>query len=158
MRALEPPENVASTNMVNVKLLLSASAIAALFMLTAFAQQPRTTWSGIYTNEQAARGEKLYVEQCAQCHGDGLGGVESAPALTGDMFNSNWEGVPLGDLLDRIRISMPQNKPGSLSRAQTADIVAHMLKVGGFPSGDTPLDGQAGALGQTKFVTYKPQP
>jgi hypothetical protein len=30
-----------------------------------------------------------------------------------------------------------------------------MLKVGGFPSGDTPLDGQAGASSQTKFVTYK---
>jgi hypothetical protein len=54
-------------------------------------------------------------------------------------------------------MSMPQNKPGSLSRAQTADIVAHMLKVSGFPSGETPLDGQAGALTQTKFVTYKPE-
>ena len=141
-----------------MKLVLSAVAVVAVLTVTAFGQQPRTTWDGIYTNEQAARGEKLYVEQCAQCHGDGLGGVESAPALTGDMFNANWEGVPLGDLLDRIRISMPQNKPGSLSRAQTADIVAHMLKVGGFPSGDTALDGQAGALSQTKFVTYKPQP
>jgi mono/diheme cytochrome c family protein len=140
-----------------MRLFASVLVVVAIVTFTAVAQQPRTTWSGIYTNEQAARGEKLYAEQCAQCHGDGLGGVESAPALTGDMFNSNWEGVPLGDLLDRIRISMPQNKPGSLSRAQTADIVAHMLKVGGFPSGETPLDGQAGALSQTKFVTYKPQ-
>ena len=132
--------------------------VGTVVTFTAFAQEPRTTWSGIYTNEQAARGDKLYAEQWAQCHGEGLGGVESAPALTGDMFNSNWEGVAIGDLFERIRMSMPQNKPGSLSRAQTADIVAHMLKVGGFPSGDTPLDGQAGALSQTKFVTYKPQP
>jgi mono/diheme cytochrome c family protein len=132
-------------------------AAGMIVSVTALAQQPRTTWSGIYTTEQAERGEKLYAEQCAQCHGEGLGGVESAPALTGDMFNSNWEGVALGDLLDRIRMSMPQNKPGSLSRAQTADIVAHMLKVSGFPSGETPLDGQAGALTQTKFVTYKPE-
>ena len=131
--------------------------VVVVTFTTLLAQQPRTTWSGIYTNEQAARGEKLYAEQCAQCHGDGLGGVESAPALTGDMFNSNWEGVALGDLLDRIRMSMPQNKPGSLSRAQTADIVAHILKVGGFPTGETPLDGQAGALSQTKFLTYKPE-
>ena len=142
-----------------MKFVVSAVAvIGTVVTFTAFAQEPRTTWSGIYTNEQAARGEKLYAEQCAQCHGEGLGGVESAPALTGDMFNSNWDGVAIGDLFERIRMSMPQNKPGSLSRAQTADIVAHMLKVGGFPSGDTPLDGQAGALSQTKFVTYKPQP
>jgi mono/diheme cytochrome c family protein len=140
-----------------VKPLILIAAVLSLLSVVR-GQQPRTTWDRIYTDEQAARGEKLYTEQCAQCHGDGLGGVESAPALTGDMFSSNWEGVALADLLDRIRMSMPQNKPGSLSRAQTADIVAHMLKVGGFPSGDAPLDGQAGALSQTKFVTYKPQP
>ena len=142
-----------------MKLVVSAVVVVGTVVtFTAFAQEPRTTWSGIYTNEQAARGEKLYAEQCAQCHGEGLGGVESAPALTGDMFNANWEGVAIGDLFERIRMSMPQNKPGSLTRAQTSDIVAHMLKVGGFPSGDAPLDSQAGALAQTKFMTYKPQP
>jgi hypothetical protein len=56
-----------------------------------------------------------------------------------------------------MRISMPQNKPGSLSRTQNADILAHMLKVGNFPAGDVPLDGQPSALTQIEFVTYKPQ-
>jgi mono/diheme cytochrome c family protein len=134
-------------------------AFIALFATAAVAaqQQPRTIWDRVYTDEQAGRGEKLYAMQCAQCHGEGLAGIEMAPPLTGDMFNSNWEGVPLSDLLERIRTSMPQTNPGSLTRAQTADIVAHMLKVGGFPSGSTPLDGQPGALTQTKFLTYKPQ-
>jgi mono/diheme cytochrome c family protein len=126
-------------------------------MVLAAQQQPRTIWDRVYTTEQAARGEKLYAMQCAQCHGEGLTGVEMAPPLTGDMFNQNWEGVPLSDLLERIRTSMPQTNPGSLTRAQTADILAHMLKVGGFPAGDMPLDGQPGALNQTKFLTYKPQ-
>ena len=121
------------------------------------AQQPKTIWDRVYTDEQAGRGQKLYAQQCAQCHGDGLTGVEAAPPLTGDMFNSNWEGVALSDLFERIRTSMPQNNPGSLTRAQTADILAHMLKVGGFPTGDSQLDSQAGALTQIKFVTYKPQ-
>ena len=31
--------------------------------------------------EQAARGEKLYATQCAQCHGEGLTGVEMAPPM-----------------------------------------------------------------------------
>jgi len=79
-----------------------------------------------------------------------------APALAGDTFNGNWDGVSLNDLFERMRTSMPQNKPGSLSRVQNADILAHMLKVGGFPAGDVPLDGQASALTQIKFVTYKP--
>ena len=135
---------------------------ASLFLIIATVallaqQQPRTIWDRVYTDEQAARGEKLYGAQCAQCHGEGLTGVEMAPPLTGDMFNSNWEGVPLSDLVERIRTSMPQTNPGSLTRAQTADILAHMLKVGGFPAGTMPLDGQPGSLTQTKFVTYKPQ-
>lgn len=138
--------------------LVAGSALVLLTIATMTAQTPRSIWDRVYTEEQAARGGKLYADQCAQCHGEGLTGVEAAPPLTGDMFNSNWEGTALSDLFERIRMSMPQNKPGSLTRAQTADIVAHMLKVGGFPAGDTPLDGQAGALTQTKFLTYKPQP
>jgi mono/diheme cytochrome c family protein len=129
----------------------------AVMAIGLLAQQPKTIWDRVYTDEQAGRGQKLYAQQCAQCHGDGLTGVEAAPPLTGDMFNSNWEGVALSDLFERIRTSMPQNNPGSLTRAQTADILAHMLKVGGFPAGDTQLDGQPGALTPIKFLTYKPQ-
>jgi mono/diheme cytochrome c family protein len=126
--------------------------------LGAAAQGQKTVWDKVYTSEQAARGEKLYADNCAMCHGEGLAGVEMAPALAGDMFNQNWEGVALSDLLERMRTSMPQNKPGSLSRAQNADILAHMLRVGGFPVGDAPLDGQPGALASIKFLTYRPQP
>jgi mono/diheme cytochrome c family protein len=133
------------------------SVVVAAGLGSAAAQNQKTTWDQVYTAEQAARGQKLYADNCAACHGDALGGVEMAPALAGDTFNSNWEGVPLNDLFERMRTSMPQNKPGSLSRAQNADILAHMLMVGGFPAGDVPLDGQAGALTQIKFVTYKPQ-
>lgn len=141
----------------NVKLLLLASvALLTVITITASAQSPRTIWDGVYTEEQAGRGEKLYAQQCAACHGDTLGGVEMAPPLAGDMFNQNWEGTALSDLFERIRMSMPQNNPGSLTRPQTADIVAYMLKVGRFPAGSTPIDGQAGALTQTRFLTYKP--
>src|SRR5678816_174214 len=141
---------------MNAMRLVVVGTIAVMtFALNA--QQSKTIWDRVYTDEQAGRGQKLYAQQCAQCHGDGLTGVEAAPPLTGDMFNSNWEGVALSDLFERIRTSMPQNNPGSLTRAQTADILAHMLKVGGFPAGDTQLDGQTGALTPIKFLTYKPQ-
>jgi quinoprotein glucose dehydrogenase len=122
------------------------------------AQGQKTTWDKVYTLEQANRGEKLYATNCAACHGDTLGGVEMAPPLAGDVFNANWEGVPLSDLFERMRGSMPQNNPGSLSRAQNADILAHILRVDGFPAGDVAIDGTQGALTQIKFVTYKPQP
>ena len=132
-----------------------ACVVVSAGLAVVAAQGQKTTWDKVYTTEQAARGEKLYADNCASCHGDTLAGVEMAPALAGDVFNSSWEGVPLSDLFDRMRISMPANKPGSLSRTQNADILAHMLKVGNFPAGDVPLD--AGALTQIKFLTYKPQ-
>jgi mono/diheme cytochrome c family protein len=133
-----------------------ALVFVALAGLGLAAQSTRTNWDGIYTEEQAARGETLYTERCGKCHGDALGGQEAAPALTGTTFYSNWEGESLEALLDRIRTTMPQDKPGSLSRAQNADILAHMLHVGGFPAGPMPIDGQAGALATVTIRLYKP--
>jgi mono/diheme cytochrome c family protein len=134
-------------------------AVAGLVLavgLAVQAQEQKTIWDGVYTLEQAGRGEKVYGEQCAQCHGETLSGVESAPPLTGDQFNNNWEGLALSDLFDRIRTTMPQTAPGTLSRAQNAEVVAHILKVGGFPAGEKPLDGAQGALTNIKYRTYKP--
>jgi mono/diheme cytochrome c family protein len=118
--------------------------------------QSRTVWDGVYTEEQADRGAKLYAERCAQCHGDGLGGQEAGPALAGPSFYANWEGETLNALFERIRSSMPQDNPGSLSRAQNADVLAHMLRVGGYPAGSTALEPQAGVLLQVKVLMFKP--
>ena len=120
------------------------------------AQAQKTVWDGVYTEEQAKRGAQVYSERCGQCHGDSLGGVESAPPLAGPAFYANWEGQPLNALFERIRTTMPQDNPGSLSRAQNADIVAHMLSVGGYPAGSAPLEGQAAALTGITVLAYKP--
>ena len=47
------------------------------FLLVALtsAQAPRTVWDGVYTREQAQRGEKLYEQECGRCHGDDLTGI-----------------------------------------------------------------------------------
>ena len=118
------------------------------------AQAPTTVWDGVYTAAQAKRGEALYRTHCAACHGEALGGLEAAPALVGDVFSSTWEGAPLADLFERTRATMPQNKPGSLSRPQNADILAFMLQAGKFPAGATELDGQA--IGDILYWTYRP--
>jgi mono/diheme cytochrome c family protein len=129
------------------------------FLLVALtsAQTPRTVWDGVYTREQAQRGEKLYEQECGRCHGDDLTGIEAAPALTGSNFAATWEGVPLSDLVERMRVSMPQDKPGSLSRAQNADVLAYMLQVSRFPAGEKPLEGQTSVLSQITFRTFRPE-
>lgn len=123
------------------------------------AQDPegmQTVWDGIYTDAQAKRGESLYSLNCASCHGPSLGGGESASALTGPTFMANWSGVTIGDLFERIRVSMPQDAPGRLSGQQNADVLAYMLSVNKFPAGQMELARQADMLRQIKFEAQKP--
>jgi len=133
------------------------AAVGIIIGLAAIAQTSRTVWDGVYTEDQAKRGEGVYAKECASCHGSELTGGESAPALAGDSFFANWNGLTLGDLFERIRVSMPQNAPGSLSRQQNADILAFILKVNQFPTGKTELDRQTDILKQIKFDSTKPK-
>jgi quinoprotein glucose dehydrogenase len=119
--------------------------------LSLFAFAPQTINDGVYTREQAERGAMLYAAQCASCHGIVLTGGESAPALTGGDFMSNWSTLTLGDLFDRIRTTMPGDKPGTLTRAQTSDVLAHILAVGEFPPGKTELSTQTEFLKQIRI-------
>jgi S-disulfanyl-L-cysteine oxidoreductase SoxD len=130
---------------------------ATLVVAVAVAQGAATVWDGVYTAEQAERGREIYATTCAVCHGPALGGVESAPPLTGDQFNANWSGTTIADLAERIRISMPVDKPGTLSRPQIAAIVAFILKVDGFPSGTAEIDPQLVTSSPVKIISNKPE-
>src|SRR6516164_2866588 len=112
------------------------------------AAESRSVWDGVYTQEQAKRGETLYSKECASCHGDTLIGGGGASPLTGGTFLSNWNGLTVGDLFERIRVSMPADNPGHLSRQQNADIIAHILNVNQFPPGKTELDTRTEVLKQ----------
>jgi mono/diheme cytochrome c family protein len=115
------------------------------------AQTTRSVWDGVYTSDQAARGAALYANNCASCHASALGGGESAPPLTGGQVFSNWHGLAVGDLFERIRISMPADRPGKLSREQDADVLAFMLSVSEFPPGKVELARQTEVLKQIRI-------
>ena len=145
-----------------MKLKIAASALipfAAVFVLhTAVHAQPPTKsiWDGIYTEEQSTRGKALYSQECASCHGGELTGGEMAPPLAGGEFMAGWDGLTVGDLFERVRISMPQNAPGSLSGQQNADILAFVFNANKFPAGMTEMPKEAGILKQIKFEVKKP--
>ena len=140
-----------------MKVKLAAVGIVLGMAATMMAQTSRSVWDGVFTDDQAKRGEPIYAKECGSCHGTELTGGESAPPLAGDAFFSNWNGLTVGDLFERMRVSMPQNEPGSLSRQQNADILAFILKVNRFPSGKTELDRQTDILKQIKFEATKPK-
>jgi cytochrome c len=122
------------------------------------ASEMRSVWDGVYTDEQARRGQPLYHDACSACHGDSLKGSGETPALAGNTFLSNWNGLPLGDLFERIRRTMPQDKPSRVNRQQKADILAYLLSCNGFPVGKTEIPRQTEFLNEIRFDATKPDP
>ena len=121
---------------------------AWLLLVTATPQaaQSKTVNTGVFSEAQATRGEDAYKKDCSSCHGAGLAGDGFAPGLAGSEFLSNWNGTSVGDLFDRIRISMPPSSPGSISGQTKADIIAFVLKFNKFPAGTAELTGSTDAL------------
>ena len=71
------------------------------------ASTARSQWSGIYGDAQARRGEPLYAENCAFCHGAELEGTLSAPPLTAPAIAARWHGRTLAELFDYQLAFMP---------------------------------------------------
>jgi len=116
-----------------------------------------SVWDGVFTAEQSARGAKLYAQNCASCHGTSLTGGESAPPLTGGAFSSNWYGLTVGDLFERIRNTMPADRPGRIQRQQNADILSFILSMNRFPTGATELPTQTELLKQIRLEASAPE-
>jgi mono/diheme cytochrome c family protein len=138
----------------NFKISLPFISILFLLLLAIFAYSQdgtRTVWDGVYNEEQARRGQAAFLNQCANCHGRDLEGADMTPALTGGAFTANWDGLTIGDLADRIRISMPLNSPGTLSRQQTTDVIAYILQFNQFPAGKEELPREQPAQKQILF-------
>ena len=118
--------------------------------------QERTQWDGVYTEEQAKRGEPLYTKTCASCHGPDLAGGDKGPPLAGAAFAAVYDGKKMGDLSERMRTTMPVDSPASLTRAQNADILAFMLQKAGAPAGQTSLPTNVDQLNSIKYAAKKP--
>jgi mono/diheme cytochrome c family protein len=102
------------------------------------AGQPRSVAAGVYSAAQAARGEQIYRAQCLECHGRAMEGA-IGPPLVGESFLSNWSARPIAEAVDKIQKTMPFEQPGSLSRQQSADLLAYMLQAGKFPAGSSEI-------------------
>jgi quinoprotein glucose dehydrogenase len=121
-----------------------------LACVTLAGQQSRSSWSGVYTADQAAAGEKIYFEKCASCHGSDLAGIERAPALTGGAFLEAWHDRDLRRLLERIE-AMPPSAPKSLSAAESVALLAFMLRAADMPPGSTALPADPAQLARITF-------
>jgi S-disulfanyl-L-cysteine oxidoreductase SoxD len=116
-----------------------------------------SAWEGIYTPDQAARGEAAYRARCASCHGASLEGSEDAPPLIGRDFALDWNCANIADLFEKIQFTMPANRPGLLSQEQVADILAYILQANRFPAGRSALPSDVDGLRGIRFLAVDPR-
>ena len=151
LRSPNPSGNIGRAAMLIRRFVPGALGSALIVCLLAMsfssalqAGQSRTVSDGVYTQEQARRGQAVF-QICVPCHGATLGGG-LGPPLTGADFISHWSGAPLSDLVTKIQSTMPQSDPGTLSPQQTSDVVAYILQVGKYPAGTSDLSTNEAAL------------
>ena len=113
---------------------------------------PRSAKDGVYTTAQANRGKAMYAEQCTECHGAMTSVTPDLAPLLGDyVFQAAWKNRSLTQLFDRIRDTMPQNKPRTLLPDQTVDLIAYILSANQLPAGEIPLSTDLEALKQIRM-------
>ena len=115
--------------MVRVLLIVAAAVLSVSVAVSA--QEKKSVKAGVYTAAQADRGLALYRSKCASCH---------APnRFTDEFFYTSFAGKPLWEMFDVISDSMPEDNPGSLKKEEYADVIAYLLKLNNFPTGETDL-------------------
>ena len=125
---------------MNMRLTLAVAGLSFAVVAGAGAQESGTTvWDGVYTAEQAERGEAVYKSHCLSCHQADFSGTEEASPLSGDAFMQAWREDTVGNLYTRVRNLMPFDEPASLSDDAYVDSVAYLLQVNGFPAGPREL-------------------
>lgn len=98
----------------------------------------KSVWKGVFSEEQATRGDTEHQNNCTACHG--------TEKYTGEAFTKNWIGRTVFDLFDQLKTTMPDDNPGGLSAQQYKDIVAYILKANGIPAGTDSLPGDPEAM------------
>ena len=84
---------------VKKTVILSFSLFLIGFSYQLLHGQSAPAADGIYSADQAHRGEALYQKQCVSCHGSALDGAGPYPPLSGDDFLTKYEGQPIGQRL-----------------------------------------------------------
>jgi quinoprotein glucose dehydrogenase len=111
-----------------------ASFLLFVLMSTAHAQ------GGLYTEEQAKKGEAAYNSNCATCHGSELRSTDrEVPHLSDRWFRSGWVGRTVAEKFETIRDTMPPREPHSLDDQVYLDIVAYILRFNKIPAGNQAL-------------------
>ncbi|MBM4184317.1 MAG: cytochrome c [Gemmatimonadetes bacterium] len=102
------------------------------------AASARTVLAGVYTGEQATRGQQDFQQSCASCH--------AVSEFSGPIFQRIWAGRAVGEMYEFVSTMMPDGDPGGLTPQEYADILAYFLRQNQYPTGGAELPADAAAL------------
>lgn len=135
--------------MIRTVLIAAATTLAVTVGAVALdGQTPqKTTNDAVYTAAQAERGKQVFSEKCSACH---------EPArFTGAAFFDAFDGKALKEMWDIASGTMPEDNPASLKPQEYGDIIAYVLNLNEFKTGDSELPGNAGAMANIKVEKPK---
>ncbi len=114
-------------------LVATLGAVTGVLLVAQEGDTGPSVWDGVYSSDQADRGQKVYEATCARCHGSDLTGGRARP-LVGESFIRDWGGLTLDSVLTRAK-TMPPGAAGSLAEERYLDILAYVLSKNDFPTG-----------------------
>ena len=139
---------------MNSSFTFRAAALLSFLVVAGLAAQGPTVWDGVYTEDQAMRGQSVYKDKCQSCHGETLDGG-MGPSLSGTGFLSDWDGRSVGDLVTQTQATMPADDPGKMTLRQVADSIAYVLARNSLPAGQQELGVDIEALNQIRITAKK---
>ena len=143
--------------LVSVGLLsLIVTSLQLIVEQVVVAQETQSVWDGVFSEEQARRGETAYGESCSECHGESLAGIDMAPGLAMGDFIWNYDGLPLATLFQRIRDTMPLGNARAVSRSDKVDILAFVMEQNTFPAGGEELPSRNSILSAITWLAVNP--
>jgi mono/diheme cytochrome c family protein len=94
---------------------------------------------GFFSAAQVERGRESFSWECTDCH--------EIEEFTGvGAYLESQEGETLWDVFEFIWAEMPEDRPSWLEPEEYADILAYVLSVYGFPTGDSDMPIERAAL------------
>ena len=123
-----------------ISLLLSTAALTLCVLTLGVGRvsaQGTSVRDGVYTEVQADRGAEKFGQSCAGCH--------ETDRFVGEQMKP-WVNQSAYRFFRVVRLTMPEEDPGSLTRQQYADILAYIFRLNGFKAGSDELKGTDEAM------------
>ncbi|WP_346845424.1 cytochrome c [uncultured Rothia sp.] len=117
-----------------VLLALALLLTGGLYAVATATNEAKAETSTTYTAQQAEEGQKLFISNCATCHGTNAEGTADGPSLIGVGAAAVDFQVGTGRMPMQMQGTQAQIKPGQFNEEQTNQLAAYVASLGAGPT------------------------